>query len=108
MMKESEGSKSFKSLVEVNISFVPYESQVGISFVFFLFSISGGVLFTNNFNRRPAIFSADTKIVLCVCALPRAATSKGVLGKWMNLVNTDSMLLLHGAETSFSNKDSYF
>jgi len=28
MMKESEGSKSFKSLVEVNISFVPYESQV--------------------------------------------------------------------------------
>merc|ERR1719431_1337965 len=28
LMKEAEGSKSFKSLVEVNISFVPYESQV--------------------------------------------------------------------------------
>merc|ERR1740131_869555 len=28
MMKESEGSKSLKSLVEVNISFIPYESQI--------------------------------------------------------------------------------
>merc|ERR1719153_1247274 len=28
LMRDSEGSKCFKSLVEVNISFVPYESQV--------------------------------------------------------------------------------
>jgi len=28
LMRDSEGSKSFKSLFEVNISFVPYESQV--------------------------------------------------------------------------------
>ena len=35
-----------------------------------IFSISGGggVLFTNNFNRRPATLSADTKILCCVCA----------------------------------------
>ena len=45
MMKESEGSKSFKSLVEVNISFVPYESQVWDFFCFnflLISSISGG------------------------------------------------------------------
>ena len=46
LMKEAEGSKSFKSLVEVNISFVPYESQVRVLLLFY-----GGGFSTKLFNQ---------------------------------------------------------
>ena len=70
MMKESEGSKSFKSLVEVNISFVPYESQVGIIFVFSIlvaaFSLLTTLTFDNCYFPSPLLMLILKYFVLCV------------------------------------------
>ena len=82
-------SKSIFPLFHMRVRF-------GVLFVNFLYFWWRRVFFTNNFNRWPAIFPADTKILRCVCPSTWApTTSKGFWGKRKNLTNTRRMLL-HG------------
>ena len=80
MMKESEGSKSFKSLVEVNISFVPYESQVrSLFYVFSFISIFLVTVFPDNINNWSLFSIVILKYFsLCVCG---RVSKWNVLGK---------------------------
>ena len=80
MMKESEGSKSFKSLVEVNISFVPYESQVRSLFsIFYFVSIFLVTVFPDNINHWSLFSIVILKYFsLCLCG---RVSKWNVLGK---------------------------